>query len=81
MEKNEDTPEIWFVHRRKLTDKVLEKEKAAAEKAKAAAPELLEALIAALPYVEMAEHDETYKKGAVNKIVKQMQAAIKKATL
>lgn len=46
----------------------------------AAAPELLEALTLALPYVEMAEDDESYKPGAVRKMVNTMRAAISKAT-
>ena len=41
--------------------------------------DLLEALIAALPYVETAELDEAYKPRAVAKIVSQMKAAIAKA--
>ena len=46
----------------------------------AAAPDLLDALIIALPYVEdVAQFDETYKKGAVAKVVKQMRDAIEKA--
>lgn len=44
-----------------------------------ASPEMLEALIASLPYVEMAEHDEVYIKGAVSKMVKQIKAAISRA--
>lgn len=46
----------------------------------ASAPEILEALIAALPYVETAESDEGYKPGAVAKVSAQMRAAIAKAT-
>lgn len=46
----------------------------------AAAPELLEALLVALPYVEMAEHDDAYKPGAVAKVVKMMREAIAKAS-
>ena len=46
----------------------------------AAAPELLEVLILTLPYIEMAEFDESYKKGAVKKILNQIEAVIKKAT-
>lgn len=45
----------------------------------AAAPELLDTLIAALPYVEMQEGDEHYKPGAVAKILKKMRAAISQA--
>ncbi len=45
-----------------------------------AAPALLEALITALPYVEMAETDETYKETlAVAKVVHQMVEAIEHA--
>lgn len=47
----------------------------------AAAPELLEALITALPYLETAELDEAYKKGAVKKVTEHVRNAIKKATL
>lgn len=42
--------------------------------------DLLDALTTALPYVEMAEHDEAYKNGAVRKVVTSMTAAIDKAT-
>ena len=45
----------------------------------AAAPEMLEALYAALPYIEQAEFDDTYKPGAVAKIRKLVLAAIAKA--
>ena len=45
-----------------------------------AAPDLLEALILALPYVEMAELDEAYVKGQVAKVTKIMLKAINKAT-
>lgn len=45
-----------------------------------AAPELLEALLVALPFVEDQEHDEYYKAGAVAKAVRQIMAAIDKAT-
>jgi len=45
-----------------------------------AAPELLEALLVALPFVEDQEHDPYYKTGAVAKAVKQIRAAIDKAT-
>ena len=41
---------------------------------------LLDALLTALPYVEMAEHDEAYKSGAVRKVVNTMRAAIEQAT-
>lgn len=46
----------------------------------AAAPDLFDAIVAALPYVEMAEHDRAYKKGTVEKMVKQIREAIAKAT-
>jgi len=45
----------------------------------AAAPELLEALIMALPYVESCEDDPAYKPMAVKLRVKMMRAAIAKA--
>ena len=45
----------------------------------AAAPDLLDALITALPYVEVQEGDEHYKPGAVEKTLKKMRAAIAKA--
>lgn len=45
----------------------------------AAAPTLLAALYEALPYVETAEHDEGYKKGAVAKVVANMRVAIQLA--
>ena len=45
-----------------------------------AAPELLDALTMALPYVEMAEHDDSYKPGVVAKMVQHMTDAIAKAT-
>ena len=41
--------------------------------------DLLAALVAALPYVEMADADKTYKPGVVAKMVKTMRAAIAKA--
>jgi hypothetical protein len=46
----------------------------------AAAPELLEALLVALPFVEDCEREEMYKPGVVKKHVKQMRALIEKAT-
>jgi hypothetical protein len=46
----------------------------------AAAPELLEALYAALPFIEDAEADKDYKAGAVAKVTKQLREAIAKAT-
>ncbi len=45
----------------------------------AAAPELLEALITALPYLEAAEADPGYKKGAVSNVTATIRAAIAKA--
>lgn len=45
----------------------------------AAAPDMLEALIMALPYVETAEFDEGYKPGVVAKVAKAMRAAIDSA--
>lgn len=42
----------------------------------AAAPDLLEALLLALPYVESAEDDPVYKPGAVKKVVETMLKAI-----
>ena len=50
-----------------------------------AAPELFDALMMALPYVEMAEHDDSYKPGVVAKMVQRMtlevmEDAIAKAT-
>ncbi len=44
-----------------------------------AAPELLDALVIALPYVEQAEMDPSYKRGAVARVVKKMRDAIAKA--
>lgn len=37
---------------------------------------LLDALILALPFIEMAEHDKSYKAGAVAKVIKEMNEAI-----
>jgi len=45
----------------------------------AAAPDLLNALVLALPYVEAAESDEGYKPGAVRGMVNIMKSAIEKA--
>ena len=45
-----------------------------------AAPELLEALLVALPFVEDHEDCKAYKAGAVANAVKQIRAAIDKAT-
>lgn len=44
-----------------------------------AAPDMYDALITALPYLETAESDEAYKPGAVAKVVKQVRNAISKA--
>lgn len=44
-----------------------------------AAPDLLDVLIESLPYIEMAEHDEAYKCGAVRAVVNRIRAAISKA--
>lgn len=46
----------------------------------AAAPELLEVLTLALPYVEDCEADTAYKAGAVAKMVRRMMNAIADAT-
>lgn len=46
----------------------------------AAAPDMLEALITALPYIESAEEDEAYKPGVVAKVTAQARAAIAHAT-
>lgn len=40
------------------------------------ARQLREALIIALPYIETAEHDPAYKKGAVRKITERVNHAI-----
>lgn len=45
----------------------------------AAAPDLLQALLDALPFVEDAESDPCFKKGFVKKRVKAIRAAIAKA--
>lgn len=45
----------------------------------AAAPELLEALYVALPYIEDALLDDAFKPGAVNKSIEQVRTAISKA--
>lgn len=47
----------------------------------AAAPDLLDALILALPYVETAQLDAAYKPGSVAKVVKELRAAIRKSRL
>ena len=46
----------------------------------AAAPDLLEALLTALPYVEDHEESNVYKRGAVARAVAQIKTAIKQAT-
>jgi hypothetical protein len=46
----------------------------------AASPELLHMLLTALPFVEDAQTDPCYKPGAVATVVRQMHAAIAKAT-
>jgi hypothetical protein len=45
----------------------------------AAAPDLLEALCTALPFVEDHEDSDIYKRGAVARAVAQIRAAIEKA--
>jgi hypothetical protein len=46
----------------------------------AAAPDLLEALLTALPYVEDHEGSNVYKRGAVDRAIKQIRTAIYNAT-
>lgn len=46
----------------------------------AAAPDLLDALLDALPFVEDAADDETYKAHRVHKVLKEIRKAIEKAT-
>ena len=46
----------------------------------AAAPDLLEALLTALPYVEDHEGSNIYKRGAVDRAIKQIRTAIYNAT-
>jgi hypothetical protein len=46
----------------------------------AAAPDLLEALLTALPYVEDHEGSNVYKSGAVARAVKEIRNAIDRAT-
>lgn len=46
----------------------------------ASAPDLLDALLAALPFVEDAADDETYKAHRVHKVLKEIRKAIEKAT-
>lgn len=45
----------------------------------AACPDLLDALVTALPYVEMALEDSAYKPGAVDRVLVQIRDAIAKA--
>lgn len=45
----------------------------------ASAPDLLGALVAALPYIEAASRDPHYKGGAINKMVVKIRAAICRA--
>lgn len=51
----------------------------ALKRLEAAAPDLLHALIMALPYIEMAESDDAYKPGEVAKITRLVRAAILRA--
>lgn len=46
----------------------------------AAAPDLLDVLILALPYVETATDDECYKAGAIPEMIKKIRAVIAKAS-
>ena len=46
----------------------------------ASAPKLLNMLLTLLPYIETAEHDESYKPGAIRKLVSQLRELITKAT-
>ena len=46
----------------------------------AAAPDLLEALCTALPFVEDHEDGDIYKRGTIARAVSQIRAAIEKAT-
>lgn len=46
----------------------------------AAAPDLLEALCTALPFVEDHEDGDIYKRGTIARAVSQIKAAIEKAT-
>lgn len=46
----------------------------------AAAPEILDILCRALPYVEDLRYDETYKPGHIKKFTDEIRAAIAKAT-
>lgn len=45
----------------------------------AAAPEMLDLLYRLLPYIEVAELDDTYKPGVVRKLTKELNALINKA--
>lgn len=46
-----------------------------------AAPDMFEALLTALPYIECAEEDAAYKPGVVAKVTAQIRAALAKAGL
>lgn len=47
----------------------------------AAAPDMFEALLTALPYIECAEEDDAYKPGVVANVTAQIRAALAKAGL
>jgi hypothetical protein len=47
----------------------------------AAAPDMFEALLTALPYIECAEEDDAYKQGVVAKVTAQIRASLAKAGL
>lgn len=47
----------------------------------AAAPDMFEALLTALPYIECAEEDDAYKPGVVAKVTAQIRAVLAKAGL
>lgn len=47
----------------------------------AAAPDMFDALLTALPYIESAEEDEAYKPGVVAKVTAQIRDALAKAGL
>ena len=44
------------------------------------APEMADMLLTLLPYIETAENDESYKPGAIRKLVSQLRELITKAT-
>jgi hypothetical protein len=46
-----------------------------------AAPDMFEALLTALPYIECAEEDDAYKPGVVAKVTAQIRASLAKAGL